>query len=208
MRHIGFEMLNCLAEMVDEGQPLNEQDKCAMNHISECKECYDKFCALLLLQDVTNETGYIELAEMFKVRKPAKAIEVVNEKVMAVISVVTKQMKNAIAVLMEQIGDIREGFAFEKALVPITRSVSEKELVVPKMEEAENEDTFVMFDPYLHELLIQIDMSDSDLREFEIYILLEEREKIKVPMKRLGTLAIGKLEQVPDADFQIYIERV
>jgi hypothetical protein len=222
MNHIGYEQLYHLAELTVEDEPFSEDEVEEMRHIGDCKECYSKFCALVSLMDVTSESGYLILRDMYGYKETNDSTEYAkdtddstvytSENVWAIIEVAFQKAKDSAASMwMKQIGKIRSGLRFENPLaVAVRGDLNAGSTSVQKLEEIENEYTFIAYDPVSHELLIQIDTDELELepKQLKICIKLESGEIIDLPITKMGTIASGKMEHVPDMPFHIVIERV
>lgn len=208
MSHIDFEVLYHLAEFANEGHPFNENELDAMQHISNCEQCYDKFCSLMALADVTSESGYIVLSEIFQFGKETTVVKNMNEKIMAVIDVIVRKVKDSVSVVMEQVEQMQASISFEVPLAVAARGVDDaSEVVIQKLESVENERTFITYDNSAHILLIQIDTRELSTDKITVFMILDTGEKIEIPMVRIGTLLKGKVENVPNETFRIYIKQ-
>lgn len=66
MTHLTDEQLYYIAEITEEMQPYNDKEMKQMEHLKICKECYDKFCVSLALAEMTSESGYMVLSDIYR----------------------------------------------------------------------------------------------------------------------------------------------
>lgn len=207
MSHIEFDMLYRLAEMVDDDQPFNGEEIKAMEHISNCKECYDKFSSIFSIIEVTSDSGYIALSNIFNIGNDFVEIEKNSKKVMLVISVMMCKIKNTASVMMKQVKPVRDGFIFEMPLAIAARNIdSARETEIRRLEDIENEKNYVIVDPSANELLVQVDTRALKGKDVDIYIIQESGKKVSIPVERIGLLIRGKLSKIPNEQFYLYIE--
>lgn len=207
MNHVDFNILYRLAELVDDEQPFNDEETEYMRHISDCKECYDKFISLISIKGVISDSGYIALSNIFNTGNDYEAKEEISKRVMAVISVVKTKIKNKVSVMMEQVEEVKEGLVFEKPFAVAARNTDENnQSELEKLEDIENEKNYVVVDLSSNELLVQIDTRDLKGKSVDIYIIQESGTKMFIPVERVGLLVKGKLSKIPDEQFKLYIE--
>jgi len=208
MSHVEFEVLYRLAELIEEELPLGEEEMEALQHLADCEECYQKFCVLSTLADVTSESGYLLLSEMYQFDQEPTAEKTLQEKVFAVIDVVVQRVKDSVSVVMEQVEQMQAMIAFEQPIAVVARGTSgSSENSVQKLEAVENERTFVAYDASSGVLLIQIDTVELDVDEVLCYVELSSGERVEVSMTRMGALLKGKLEGVQDTNFRVRIAK-
>lgn len=225
--HIDFDMLYRLAECVEEEHPFDDAETAAMEHIADCKECYKKFCSLAALMSVTSNSGYMVLSEKFaesEARREAERkaergggkgiasqMEGRSSRVMAVISIAIQKVKEAVSVRMEQVGQEEGSILFEAPLAIAARDVSgnvlgEEEEAVKKLEDIENERNFVAVDPAEKVLLVQVDARELG-DHIAAYLILENGSRIDIPFVKTGAVLKGKIENIPEGEFKLYLEK-
>lgn len=225
--HIDFDMLYRLAECVEEEHPFDDAETAAMEHIADCKECYKKFCSLAALMSVTSNSGYMVLSEKFaesEARREAERkaergggkgiasqMEGRSSRVMAVISIAIQKVKEAVSVRMEQVGQEEGSILFEAPLAIAARDVSgnvlgEEEEAVKKLEDIENERNFVAVDPAEKVLLVQVDARELG-DHTAAYLILENGSRIDIPFVKTGAVLKGKIENIPEGEFKLYLEK-
>ena len=205
MKHIDFDALYHLAGLVIEDAPLEDNQIEQMYHISECKTCYDEFCSIIAILEATNETGMIAIRHILRDRIKSSE-ENVGKKILAVISVKAKMIREKISVVMEQLQDDVSSLCFEAPLAMAARS-TDSDIVpkVSKLEDIENERTFILFDSESRILYIQLDVRDLESDNFSVYLVMSNGEKRMIPLSRDGNLLKSTIENITDTDFKILI---
>jgi hypothetical protein len=206
VEHIDFELLNSLAESVEEEEPLTDIQVAAMKHIGECDECYKKFCCLAAIVSATSESGYIALSNMNA--NEGESVQTESSEIMAVISIAVHKVKESVSVILEQVNQIRDRMIFDMPLAAAARGVSKGEGdVVKKLVDIENDKNIVVVDPLSKSLLVQLDYHDLHDTTVSVYIVLEDGNKINIPLSRKGNVLSGTIENIPDGQYKLYIEQ-
>lgn len=205
MKHIDFDDLYHLAALVIDDAPLDDFQIERMNHIADCKDCYDEFCSIMAILEVTNETGMIAVRTILR-NKLKSSEESAVQKVLAVISVRAKMIKEKINVIMEQLESDISGLCFETPLAMAVRNAEpDAAPKIFKLEDIENEKTFVLFDPGNGSMYIQLDIRDLKSDTISVYLMFSNKEKKEIPLIRDGCLLKGELNNITDSDFEIFI---
>lgn len=77
--------------------------------------------------------------------------------------------------------------------------------MLKKLEDIENEKNFVAVDSAGQALLVQMDARGSD-DSAAAYLILESGERIDIPLARIGAVRKGKIDDVPEGEFKLYLE--
>ena len=205
MKHIDFDDLYRLAELTIDDAPLEDFQIEQMEHIAECKECYDEFCSIAAILETTNETGMMAIKQILS-NRPNTSEESIVQKVLAVISVKAKMIKEQIDVVMEQLQGSISGLSFEAPLATAVRNAeADSAPKICRLEDIENENTFILFDSKLRSLYIQLDIRNLASDTLCAYLVFSNNEKKEIPLTRDGYLLKGKLDDIIDTDFEIFI---
>lgn len=208
MKHIDFEMLYHLAECAGKEQSFNDVEEDAMRHIADCRDCYEKFCSLAAIMSVTGNDGYAVLSNIFVERGIGLQDEKISNQVMAVISITIHRVKESVSIIMEQAEPIKQGFVFEAPFAVAARDVSDHaDTGLGKLEDIENERTFITVDPVSQELLVQIDADGLESSEPIAYIVLENGDRTEMILSRAGAVFRGKMNNVPEERFALYLAK-
>ena len=205
MKHIDFNNLYHLATLTIDDAPLDELQIEQMNHIADCKDCYDEFCSIMAILEVTNETGMIAVRKILSDKLNSFEDSVV-QKVLAVISVRAKVIKEQISVIMEQLQSNINGLCFEAPLAMATRNVEpDTPPKISKLEDIENEKTFILFDPARGSMYVQLDIRDLTSDTISVHLEFPNKKKREIPLTRDGYILKGELNNITDTDFEIII---
>ena len=199
MKHIEFDDLYHLADLTIEDAPLDDYLIEQMHHLAECKACYDEFCSIIAILETTNETGMMVVRQILSNRIKSSEENIV-QKVLAVISVKTKRIKEQINVVMEQLQNDVSSLCFEAR-----NAESNMTPKISRLEDVENEKTFIVFDSKLRNLYIQIDVRNLTSDKLSAYLAFSDEEKKMIPLSRDGYLLKGKINNITNADFEIFI---
>lgn len=204
MTHLTEEQLCHIAEVTEETQPYNSQEMKQMEHLKVCEECYNKFCTALILAETTSESGYILLSEVYDAKNKVS----LNEKAIAVINVIRKKIGESLSVAIEQIEQAKSLFQFEAPLTFGTRGIGEKTSKISKVEDIDDEKTFIMFDSEKNELMVQINVKNIQKKDIRVYAEFKNSDKIEINLVKKGNIVKGTLANIPEVGFQIYIENL
>lgn len=202
MIHLTNDELYNLAELTFNDQPYNKAELTQMKHLKTCEECYRKFCAALAMMNVTSEAGYMMLSEIYNVEP------LPGEKLLAVIRVIKNRINHSVAAVMEQLNEAGSRLHFAAPFMLGARSPGSEPSSISRLEEAEAEKTFVLFDAEKNELFIQLDLKPLQTDNVRVYLDFDNSERITVPLERKGNIIKGILRNIPDGDFKIRIERM
>ena len=193
-----------LATKLTSNETMNDEEIERLQHLRECKECYEKFGVAVAMCDAASPDGMAFVAET---KKQAVLQEEVEEP-LSVIKVVRQKVKDIKTAIMEQVDEISAAFCFEPSLAMVTRGEeSESGSSMVKLEELDDEKTYIAFDAQKNELYIQINSRNYSGTNIGVYLLCENRKIIEIPVILENGLFKGRLTDVPDENFRIYIDR-
>ena len=207
MIHLDDEQIYNLAERTMQMQPYTEEEKEQMEHMKECEICYNKFCATLALEEVMDESGLFMVSEICAGKKELNTISSLSDNVLAVVKVVRRKVEEKLTAVMEQMQELGDTFCFEPPLAFATRGIEDTESTFFKVEDIEDGKTFLMFDFVKNELLIQINIKDREVEEFQVSVEFENGQKQEIPVEKKGRFVKGILQNIPEMDFQIHIKK-
>ena len=206
MTHLTEDQIYKLAELTIETQPYEKEEIAQMEHIKECKSCYEKFCTLLALLDVTSESGYTILSEVFSKANKRENVNNVSKNILAVLRVIRNNVEKTVNSVLEQIGWNDSQFQFEPQLAFATRGIERKNSTIYKVEEVEDEKTFVVFDFSKNELMIQINAKNLSNKNVKMYLKFEDGSKKVILNEKKGNLVYGVMKNIPEMNFEIHLE--
>lgn len=152
MNHMTRDKIYHLATLVTQELAFDESDVYDMTHIGECDECYKRLRLAMALMEAVDNIGPISLAA-----KQKTVASVVEERVRAVLHLVVGKVNT----LLEQFDAHACAWAFDAPLAMAGARSGDDEDSLKKLEDVENSQTFVAYDPTSKMLAIQIDCSDG-----------------------------------------------
>lgn len=203
MMHLTTNEIFELAFMVSDGQKIDESEK--LEHLKECDECYGKFCLALAILDSTSDEGFENLAITSPVVENKSETSSVPE-TLSMIKVVRQKIEEVKSVVMEQINSINAALIFEPTFAFAARGDGSFSKSVVKLEELDDEKTYVEFNADKNKLFVQIDIRNLDKKDIEIFLLFDDLRIKEVPTFKEGNLVKGNLSDIPEGDFKIYIK--
>lgn len=207
MMHVSDDDIYRLAELTDDMQPYDSDELKMVDHIKACGACNDKFCSMLAMVEVTSEYGLIMLSEMYGFSTDdAFVSEAVREKVLAVVNVIRKRVNDSLTAVMEQANQIGARFQFVPSFAGATRGMNTPDTSIYKIEDAEDEKTFVVYDPAKNELMVQINVKKTEVKMLKVYVEFSDSKTLPMPMERKGNLFRGILTDIPETDFKVHME--
>ena len=207
MTHLTDDELFRLTERTEEDLPYQEQDLKGMEHLKWYQACYNKFCSALALVEVTSESGYLVLSEMYGTSRLEAARAPLREKVLAIIEVARTQLHGSVTAVLKRIEQVEDAFQFAPSLAFATRGGQDSDPKVLKVEDLEDGRTFLLFDSEKNELFLQINLKKLDFQNITIYLTSEGAGKRAVPLDKKGNLLQGIVKNIPKTDFRIEIEQ-
>lgn len=203
MMHCTEDELFELALKVSEEKELSDFDKKRLKHIQQCRECYENFCVALALCDATSADG---LAMAVQQEKAEQARQMEQIRVLSVVEIMRKKLSDTKTAVMEQLYSENAQMIFEPAISFAARgkegSASEHMI---KLEELDDEKTYIMFDAKKNELYVQVHLKGFPEEKICLYLIYEDGKIMELPVVIEGRFAKGHITEVPEGDFQIYI---
>lgn len=204
MTHLTMDEIIELAIKLTSDEIMNDGEIEKLQHLKECKGCYERFGVAVALCDATSPDGIALVTEAKK--QTALQSEEVKEP-LSVIKVVRQKVNDIKTAIMEQLDGISAAFSFEPALAMATRGDDSKSgISMVKLEELDDEKTYIAFDTQKNELYVQINAHNYSDTNIGIYLLCENKKIIEVPVVLESGFFKGQLTDVPDGDFRIYID--
>jgi len=197
MMHLTEDQLYHLAELSAWMEPYGINEEKQMEHLKTCKDCYAEFCIMSALFEATGEGDYIE--DFWATEEDI----MMEKRMLAVIQVFRHNIGK---ITMTQISQPEAAYQFVQSFAAATRGGTKRESAILKMEELEDERTFIMFDTKNNELMVQIDITSRESKNLCVKLVFGKQEKIEIPMERKGNILNGMLTDIPEGDFSIQIE--
>lgn len=206
MIHLSDDDILQLAEITEENFILSKEQLEMMNHLKSCETCYDKFCGAIALMEVTGESGSVYLSEIFTVQSEESLQSQPAAKTLAILNVIMQTARGKIKTVIEQANVAESFFRFQPSIAMGTRGVSENKSSVYKVEDLDDEKTFIAIDSERKELLLQVNATGLPDSGIKAYLQLSSGEKIEVQIERRGFLYIGKVYNLPNEEATLVIQ--
>ena len=194
MSHLTEDEIYRIAEIASRMEPVEGEDRELAEHIRSCSSCYKRYCVMSAMMDAVDpEGGFVFL--------PEKVAAEPMKRPVACIGVICGRLKEAVVSMGKQLMYGRGGFAFQQMVAaPVRGGSNEGELL--RMEDMEDEDTFMVYDPCEERLLLQLKNRGEGITA---YVKLENESIINIPMEKKGNIYRGSAT-VPPGEFYVYIE--
>lgn len=206
MTHLSDEEIMRLAEVTEEQLIYTEQEIEMMNHLKSCTSCYEKFCSSLALLEVTSDDGYVILSEIYGMEYARKLVVQAGNKILAVVNLVRNKLLENMDVILEQVERTGDAFRFHPSLAMATRGLADSDNSVYKVEDINDDKTFIMLDSKSNELLVQINTKELGNTKIRAFLRLESGETREINMELKGKIYKGLVNKLPSEKFQIIIE--
>lgn len=206
MTHLTENQIMNLAEKTEEMYPYSEAEREMMLHMKFCESCYEQFCSALALLEVTSESGYSVLSEIYGMEYAKSLAAKAGNKILAVVSFVKNKLLENIDVIMEQIDRETDSFRFRPSLATAARGQADSSRKMYKLEDISDEKTFIIMDPENDELMIQINARSLSGKSIRAYIETESGNIIECELQLKGKIYKGIVKGLPSEKFQIVLE--
>ncbi len=208
MTHLSEDALLRLAERTEADLPYSDSELKMMDHLKSCVPCYNKFCSALALLSVTSESGYAVLSEMYALKKEDRPLRRASNKILAAVDLAINRLAENVDVVLDQVRSAGDAFFFHPSLAMATRGLSESGQGIYKVEDINDEKTFIAVDPVGGGLLIQINTKELGNIRLRVYLQLEGGGTVEIPLRQKGKLCKGQISALPSERFQIVVEAV
>lgn len=206
MMHLSDEEIMRLAEVTEEQMNYSEHELEMMAHLKSCSSCYEKFCSSLALLEVTSDSGYAILSEIYGMEYARNLAVQAENKILAVVGLVRTKLIENMDVILEQIERKGDAFSFHPSVAMATRGLTSSSSNVYKVEDVNDDKTFIMLDPKNNELMVQINTKGLENTRIRAFLQLESGKTIEIDMEMKGKIYKGLVKNLPSEKFQIIIE--
>lgn len=205
MMHLVDDEIYELAQITEEYLTYDSRQLEQMEHLKICADCYNKFCSAMAAIEVTSESGYIVLSEIYEINKNIQKVSS-DKKILAAVQIARENLEGSAAVFIRQIEQAKAMFKFAPALATALRGGNGINSNIFRAEDINDERTFIMFDAKKRELMIQIDCSGFTSKDVKVYLFFEKFEMRELHLEKKGEYLKGFLKGIPDDDFRLQIE--
>lgn len=194
--HLTNDSLHHLAELVVQDRAFTPEDVKDMQHIGECEDCYQK---LLQYMAVLSAIEYIAPVDKSVAEDAAKQVR--EDSTIIKIVVLNAQ------VIMEQLQTANSNWIFD---VPLSgagqRSAHEKEHPIVKLEDIEDSETFVSFDPDKKALILQIRCREHQAQP-KAFLRLVSGEMQEIELEHREQLLCAEVSELPNGSFEVVLQK-
>ncbi len=205
MMHLTGDEIFELAQLTEDGRQYSSLNLQQMEHLRTCRSCYEKFCSALAVMDVTSEGGYMVLSEIYSIDTETENI-FQGRRILAVVQVIREKIEDSVSAVMKQVEETGSVFNFTPALAAAVRGGGRTDSEIFKIEDADDDRTFIVFDAGKKELMVQINRTGLETENVKAYLCFHNSEMIEVDLEKKGRYLKGVLGNISDNDFQIRIE--
>lgn len=206
MKHLSYDELFRLSEASVNQEGFDDEQIEQLEHLKTCRDCYESFCLLSSLADIMSESGSYMLDKKAAVSIVTKVENAVKTKVLAKIQVIRNAASTTVGAVLEQIDQETAALKFGPSLAMATRGGRKTESTAIRLEEFEDDKTYIVFKPESNELEIQVNVRGMRIDNLRVYVEFADSTTIDIPVTKRGNIAKGSLKDISNCDFQVYIE--
>ena len=177
-----------------------------LEHLKTCKECYETFCLLSALSDVMSESGSYALRNSESTSYVSETVKKLKTKVIAKFQIIRNVTTSAIDAVFEQIDQATSALQFGPSLAMATRGSGKTDSRTIRLEEFEDDKTYVVFNPERNEIGVQINIRGLEIENLHVFIELDDSTRMELPVSKRGNIVKGNMGNIPKCNFQITIE--
>lgn len=208
MTHLSEDNILRLAEITVEDLSYSDTELEMLDHLKTCVSCYDKFCNALALLSVISESGYMVLSEIYSLKREEDPIKKISNKILAAVNFAINKFAENVDVVLSQAKSVSGTFLFQPALAMATRGLSGSGKSIYKVEDINDEKTFIAVDPICNSLLIQINTKELGNIHLRAFLQLEDGDIIEIQLQQKGQIYKGQMSDLPAERFQIVVEEI
>lgn len=196
MNHLSEDKLYHLAELVTQERPFTQEDVSDMQHIGQCDDCYGMLRCMMALMETLDNVDVVALTSQLQ---PTDSV--FGNKSVAVLQLVISGVLSS----LEQLDAQMSIWTFDAPLVLAgTRSTQEKAPNVQKLEDVDNSETFVAYDPTARVLVIQLDHAQSNVPA--AFLVGADGNKQEITFEQREHLLWAEICGLEDGTYKIIFE--
>ncbi|MCD7784748.1 MAG: hypothetical protein LUH18_04100 [Oscillospiraceae bacterium] len=200
MTHLGDDEILELASKTSDGLPYSDDERAKMEHLKECEECYDQFYAALALSDAVGNIGLLSAAKNEATEKAGA-----SSKILATIGVIVGKVSSEIGAALQQLDGATAAFTFMPAMSLATRGAGDHQNSQSKLEDINDEKTFVSFDPKTGRLYVQINLKDLPEKNITVTVKASDGTVTEIPMQKTGAILSGSIDSPKDGELKVVV---
>ncbi|MDO5138263.1 MAG: hypothetical protein Q4D71_07340 [Oscillospiraceae bacterium] len=206
MKHLSDDEIMILAEVTEEQLVYSAEQLSMMEHLKTCRSCYEKFCCALTLMEVTGDKGYPLLSEIYGTEPEKSLVPETGKKILAVVSFVNTRIHEGIGEIVEQVIHAGDLFTFRPSVAMATRGIATSKTKIYKIEDINDDKTFIAVNPDRNELLLQVNSKGFDHSNIKAFLKTDSGERTEIHLDVRGKIYKGMLRNLPEGRYEIIIE--
>lgn len=206
MMHMNYDEIFQLAEASANQEGFEDSQIEQLEHLKTCKECYETFCLLSALSDVMSESGSYALKYSESTSLISETVKELKARVIAKFQIIRNAATSAIDAVFEQIDQTTSALQFGPSLAMATRGSGKTDSKIIRLEEFEDDKTYVVFNPETNEIGVQINVRGLEIENLHVFIELDDSTRIELPVTKRGNIVKGNMGNIPNCNVQITIE--
>lgn len=196
MNHLSEDKLYHLAELVTQERPFTQEDVSDMQHIGQCDDCYGMLRCMMALMETLDNVDVVALTSQLQ-----PTVSVLGNKSVAVLQLVI----SGVLASLEQLDAQMSTWTFDAPFVLAgARSAQDERLDIQKLENVDNSETFVAYDPAARVLVIQLNYAQSN--ELTAFLVGADGNKRKITFEQREHLLWAEICGLEDGAYKIIFE--
>lgn len=204
MMHLTEEQLLRLAEKSESLLPFDAQEEEQLLHLRRCEDCYERFCAALVLLETTGDAGAFVLADALAQEREKEAAAEPG-RILAAVRVAYQRLMNGLDDAVRQLASAGAALQFQPALAAGARGQAEGSGAC-MLKDIADAQTFLMIDAGRNELFLQLG-DGLEGGKPKAYLLTDSGKRTEIPLEQSDGVYMGVLTELPAEDYQILIEQ-
>lgn len=200
MTHLNDDEILSLASVTADGMPYTDDERKQMEHLKTCEECYDRFYAALALTDTVSNIGLLS-----SVKQEVTAEEKVKSKILAIVGVIVDKASTGIDSVLQQLDQATAAISFMPAMSLATRGASDEQSNTSKLEDVNDEKTYISFDSGSGQLFVQINTREIGDENISVTVKYSNGDTREIPMERSGALLMGSMDNLVEGEFKVVV---
>lgn len=197
MKHLTDNQIRILAEKIVAEARFSLDDELAMLHVANCKECYALLQCTMAVMEVTD---HIDLF----VTLPKEQTEVSSA---TASSAIIKIVVLNVSAMIEQLQQETAEWVFDKPFALAgARSGQDDQSNIQTVEDIDNSESFVSYDPESRKLVIQIDGRDMDSMP-KAYLKYSDGSTQRITFEKREHVYWAEVCDLHDGEYELIIEK-
>ena len=198
MKHLTDEQIQILAEKIVSESSFSRDDELAMLHIANCNECYTLLKCMMAVMEVTNHIDAIATL-------PQEEIVEANSNTTS--SAIIKIVVLNVSAMLEQLQSETAEWVFDKPFALAgARSSDDDRSDIQTVEDIDNNESFVSYDPTTRKLVIQIDGRDLSNMP-KAYLKYSDGRTQSIVFEKREYIFWAEIHDLSDGEYELIIEK-